>query len=337
MQFQSIDALGGTLAGLNVGTQKSYGLEFALQGGDFSRDGLAYLLSYTHTTNRITFHPINGISVIDSLNGPIEQYNSYTAACANVTPSSANWAACGSGKYAGNAQPGFTNSCGRHCTVDVKNPYYCPTLSSSCPYALQPLFDVNGSYAPYDVIPSPFNAANGFDVPDVLALVVNYRHGRYAVTPSVHWSSGSVYGSPLVWPGYVPQACKRDPASTPQTPGAFCGSGGALFIPDPYNGNHFDQLGQYSQPSQLTLNLSTSYDVSNRLTIDVSAVNIYNKCFQRGYAWDNPLTCVYSSLPSNILGIGRQLLEDSARSGALSVRDVLQYHRSRNVVNDPTI
>ena len=309
VQFQSIDALGGTLAGLNVGTQKSYGLEFALQGGDFSRDGLAYLLSYTHTTNRINFHPINGISVIDSLNGPIEQYNSYTAACANVTPSSANWAACGSGKYAANAQPGFTNSCGRHCTVDVKNPYYCPTLSSSCPYALQPLFDVNGSYAPYDVIPSPFNAANGFDVPDVVALVVNYRHGRYAVTPSVHWSSGSVYGSPLVWPGYVPQGCKRDPASTPQTPGAFCGSGGALFIPDPYNGNHFDQLGQYSQPSQLTLNLSGSYDVSNRLTIDVSAVNIYNKCFQRGYAWDNPLTCVYSSLPSNILGSAGNFLK----------------------------
>jgi hypothetical protein len=293
VQFQSIDALGGTLAGLNVGTQKSYGLEFSLQQGDFARNGLAYILSYTHTTNSITFHPINGISVIDSLNGPIEQFNSYTAGCAGVTPGSANWVACGSGKYAGNAQPKFGN---------VQNPYYCTSVSASCPYAIQPLFDVNGSYAPYDVIPSPFNAANGFEVPDVLNLVVNYRHDKIAVTPSLHWSGGSEYGSPLVWPGYVPQACTQNPKATPLTPGASCGSGGALFLPDPYNGYHYDSLGYYQQPSQLTLNLSASYQISNKLSIDASLVNIYNQCFQRGYAWDNPTTCVYSSLPSNILG-----------------------------------
>jgi hypothetical protein len=308
VQFQSIDALGGTLAGLNVGTQKSYGFELALQGGDFSRNGLSYLLSYTHTKNSITFHPINGISVIDSLNGPIEQYNSYTAGCAGVAPGSPNWVACGSGKYSGNAEPTFTNSCGHNCSVKVRNPYYCVTVTSSCPYALQPLFDVNGAYAPYDVIPSPFNAANGFDVPDVLALVVNYRHGRYAITPSLHWSSGSQYGSPLVWPGYVPQACTRNPADYPKTPGAFCGSGGAIFLPDPYNGNRFDQLGYFLQPSQLTLNLSASYDFTDRLSVNFSAVNIYNRCFQRGYAWDNPQTCVYSSLPSNILGAAGNFL-----------------------------
>ncbi len=300
VQFQSIDALGGTLAGLNVGTQKSYGVELAIQGGDFARNGLSWLLAYTHTTNTITFHPINGISVIDSLNGPIEQYNSYTAACAQVTPSSPNWAACGSGKYAGNAQPIFLNS-GSGGTVKVRNPYYCRTESSSCPYALQPLLDVNGSYAPYDVIPSPFNAANGFDVPDVFSLVVNYRRDRYAVTPSLRYSSGSSYGSPLVWPGYVPQACSQNPAATPLTPGATCGSGGAIFLPDPYNGHRFDGLGFYQQPSQLALNLSASYDVNDRLSVNVSAVNIYNKCYQRGYAWDNPSTCVYSTLPSNIL------------------------------------
>jgi hypothetical protein len=302
VQFQSIDALGGTLAGLNVGTQKSYGIELSLQGGDFSRDGLSYLLAYTHTSNSITFHNINGISVIDSLNGPIEQFNSYTAACAGVTSSSPNWAACGSGKYAGNAQASFLNSCGTSCTVRVRNPYYCPTVSASCSYTLQPLLDVNGSYAPYDVIPSPFNAANGFDVPDVASLVVNYRKGRFAVTPTMRYSSGSVYGSPLIWPGYVPQACTKNPALTPTTPGISCGSGGAIFIPDPYNGNHFDNLGVFSQPSQLALNLSTSYDITSRLTVDVAAVNIFNRCFQRGYAWDNPNTCVYSSLPSNILG-----------------------------------
>ncbi len=37
------------------------------------------------------------------------------------------------------------------------------------------------------------------------------------------------------------------------------------------------------------------------MTLTLQAVNLYNQCFQRGYAWDNSVTCVYSSLPSNIL------------------------------------
>lgn len=313
VQFQSIDALGGTLAGLNVGTQKSYGVELAIQMGDFARDGFSGSLAYTHTYNSISFHLINGISVIDSLNGPIEQYNSYTAGCAGVTASSPNWIACGSGRYAGNAQAVFKNACGAGC--NVRNPYYCPTTSASCPYSFQSILNINASYPPYDVIPSPFNAANGFDVPDVATLVVNYRHGKLALTPSLHYLSGSQYGSPLVWPGYVPQSCTGNPSATPLTPGATCNgfytttaggvttphNVGAIFLPDPYNGYRFDNLGTYLQPQQLSLNLSASYDVSSRITISASAVNIYNQCYQRGYAWDNPQTCVYSTLPSNIL------------------------------------
>ena len=101
LQFQAINAVQGTLAGLNVGTQRSYGVELSLQYGDFSRNGFSGLLSYTHTQNQIRFSPINGVSVIDSLNAQIELYNSYTSACAGVTRSSPNWAACGSGAYSG--------------------------------------------------------------------------------------------------------------------------------------------------------------------------------------------------------------------------------------------
>lgn len=42
--------------------------------GDFSRDGFSGSLAYTHTNNSITFHLINGISVIDSLSGPYGGY-----------------------------------------------------------------------------------------------------------------------------------------------------------------------------------------------------------------------------------------------------------------------
>ena len=88
---------------------RSYGVEFSLQYGDFSRDGLSGLFSYTHTENQIRFSPINGVSVIDALNAQIELYNSYTSACAGVTKSSRNWQACGSGAYPGNALPVLRN------------------------------------------------------------------------------------------------------------------------------------------------------------------------------------------------------------------------------------
>ena len=152
------------------------------------------------------------------------------------------------------------------------------------------------------MIPSPFNAANGYEVPDVASLILNYRHGRFAVTPSLHYTDGSNYGSPLVWPGYVPQSCSAQPAKTPLTPGASCPGGaiGAIFLPDPYSGK-FDNLGAFCSRPQLSLNLQASYDVTPRMTLTVQAVNLYNQCFQRGYAWDNSVTCVYSNLPSNIL------------------------------------
>ncbi len=297
LQFQAINAVQGTLAGLNVGTQESYGVELSLQYGDFSRDGISGMLSYTHTQNRIRFGPINGVSVIDALNTQVELYNSYTSACAGVTKSSPDWQACGSGAYPGNAAPVLPNT--QSGTRDqgklkIPNPYYTA--------AMQPLFDTSGWYTPYDVIPSPFNAANGYEVPDVASLILNYRRGRLDVTPSLHYDDGSNYGSPLVWPGYVPQSCSALPSKTPLTPGASCSGGsiGAVFLPDPYSG-HFDNLGAFVQPAELSANLQTSYDITPRMTLTLQAVNLYNRCFQRGYAWDNSATCVYSNLPSNIL------------------------------------
>lgn len=297
LQFQAVNPVQGILAGLNVGTQESYGVEFSMQYGDFSRDGWSGLFSYTHTENRIRFSPINGVSVIDALNAQVELYNSYTSACSRVTKSSPNWQACGSGAYAGNAAPLLRND--ESGTPDqgnlkIPNPYYAD--------ALQPLFNTGAWYTPYDVIPSPFNAANGYEVPDVASLIVNYRHGRLALTPSLHYDDGSNYGSPLVWPGYVPQSCSKEPSATPLTPGRSCAGGaiGAIFLPDPYSG-HFDNLGAFIEPAELSANVQASYDLTPRVSVTLQAVNLVNQCFQRGYAWDNSATCVYSNLPSNIL------------------------------------
>jgi hypothetical protein len=296
VQYFATDPATGVGTGVNVGTQQSAGVEFSFQGGDFSKDGLAFQFSYTYTDSKIKFSPIsNDVSVLDSFNTEIERYNSYSKACAGAA---ARAAICGGGLYAGNARPVFHNG-----GVSVANPYYGD--------ALQPLIDRNAWYTPYDFIPSAFNNAQGFEVPDVATLVLNYKHGRFSVTPNLTYSSGSTYGSPLSWPGYVPQSCYQSPALTPSTPGASCGgsyatksgatnSPGVVFLPDPYT-HRFDGLGSLQQPWQLSLNLQANYEVAPRVSLTMTASNLFNECFQRGYAWDDGNICMYSNLPSNIL------------------------------------
>ncbi|MBV8154060.1 MAG: TonB-dependent receptor [Candidatus Eremiobacteraeota bacterium] len=304
LEYKAINPQYGTLAGLNVGTQTSYGVELSLQDGDFNRDGFAGQLSYTYTNSTVQFHPINGQSVIDGLNNAIQEFNSFTKACAGVTKSSPNWGACGSGLYPGNASSTLSNVYAEGSgagKLQIPNPYY--------KYGLQSLLDPNGSYQPYDTIAGPFSYSNGFEVPNVVSLVVNYRHRKFSMTPSLHYVDGSFYGSPLVYPGYVPQFCAKLPVLTPSTPGITCHNNTAsgftdptqaIFIPDPYTG-HFDSIGSLREPSQFTMNLQMAYDFTPRVTLTATMVNLVNVCPQRGYAWDNSETCVYGNLPSNIL------------------------------------
>ncbi|MBV8490518.1 MAG: TonB-dependent receptor [Candidatus Eremiobacteraeota bacterium] len=303
VQYKAIDALGGTLAGLNVGTQHSYGVELSLQGGDFAQNGFSYLLSYTYTNNKVKFSPINGQSVIDNMNQAIEQFNSFTKACSGVKPGSPNWVACGSGQFGSNAAPTLPNIYAQTGagSLNVPNPYYKD--------ALQPLLDTNGWYTPYDTIPGPFSYSNGYEVPNVASLILNYKHDRFSITPSFHYVDGSYYGSPLVYPGYVPQYCSALPSKTPTTPGVTCANPqnfsaaipSAIFIPDPYTGNRFDSLGSLREPWQFTMNLQASYDVSPRVNVTATVNNIVNICGQRGYAWDNSQICTFGNLPSNVL------------------------------------
>jgi hypothetical protein len=201
---------------------------------------------------------------------------------------------------AGNAQATLlgqsVDSSGNPITAPVvPNPYFAQHA--------QPLLDPSAEYTPYDVLPGPFSGAVGYAVPHVASLVVNYRRKAFAITPSFTYSSGSYYGSPLVWPGYIPQSCTAQPSATPATPGISCngsGLGGVLFLPDPYTG-HFDSIGALRQPSQLTANVQLSYDLNKNSSFTLIATGLYNKCFQRGYAWATNTTCIYSTLPSNIL------------------------------------
>jgi hypothetical protein len=283
-----IDPQGGLESELNVGSQQSSGVEFALQKGDFSRDGLSGQLAFTYTHSQIKYQNFSGTrqNVIDQLNGYILAYDSYLK---------------GHGGYAcyryTSAGGGGTNNCKQPRVV--QNPYY------NQPY--QNPFSDSAWYPTYDVIPGPAAAANGYAVPYVVALILNYKHQRFTVTNSWNFTSGAQYGSPTQWPGFLPTSCNKPPAFWTMAHGnaadpASCTDLGGLplFIPDKFTGG-YDNLGAFKEPWQLQMGLAFSYDVSPRVTARLNFTNLLDICGQRGYQWDNPSVCVYGSLPTNFL------------------------------------
>jgi hypothetical protein len=298
-QLQSFPlGVGGIVSGFNVGHQTSDGVELALRKGDFAKDGLSAQLSYTHTRSRIKYSQFpSGTNVIDTLNAYVQEYNSYTKGCAG-TITRANASACGlaAGTVNPNAHGTFTTASGT-----VANPYYNA--------ALQPLFDVNGEYTTYDQIPQPFVGENGYETPDVVALVTSFRHHGFSIAPSLTFSSGASYGSPISYPGYIPSGGCTPFAGTTNANPYTCGGASAvsgqsfLFIPDAFTGR-FDGLGAFSEPSRLSLNLGLGYDLNKTVSFNVTLTGLVDRCFQRGYAWDDKNICVYSELPSGGAGLG---------------------------------
>ncbi len=158
-----IDPQGGLESGLNVGSQQSSGVEFALQKGDLSRDGLSGQLAFTYTYSKIKYENFTNTNqnVIDQLNGYILAYDAFLKGHGGFP--------CYFYESGGGAG---TNNCKQPGVV--ANPYY------NQPY--QNPFSPTAWYPTYDVIPGPAAAANGYAVPYVATLLVNYKHQRFTVT-----------------------------------------------------------------------------------------------------------------------------------------------------------
>jgi Carboxypeptidase regulatory-like domain/TonB dependent receptor/TonB-dependent Receptor Plug Domain len=298
--------VGGIVSGFNVGHQTSYGLELALRKGDFNRKGFAGQLAYTYTHSRIKYTKFpSGTNVIDSINLYVKEYNAYTSFCA----SNPNDARCGT-TTSGVPAAACYNSGGAAVACGTPNAVANPYFNQP----VQPLFPVDAEYTTYDQIPQPFVGSNGYETPHVVALVLNYKYQKLTVTPSLTFSSGASYGSPLSYPGFIPNGNCTDPAHPYSCTGAgtvnpnnngFSNVSGLdyLFIPNAFTGR-FDNLGAFKEPSRLTLNLQTSYDLSSNTRLTLTLTGLIDKCFQRGYAWDDPNICVYSELPSGGAGLG---------------------------------
>jgi hypothetical protein len=304
------------VSGINAGYQTSSGFEFQFDKGDFNRNGFAGQLSFAYTYATVRYSPLpNGTSIISPINTSIAQYNAYTKACARngseYGKTQFGQPVCG---YTTDGQPGA--AC--YKPKGAPNPGCTGPKAIANPYWLSPAFpllDPNGSYLPYSIFPGPIGSGvNAYNYPYVATLLLNYKHDRLTITPSLQFVAGNRYGAPLTTPGIDPAAgCGTPlPGSTNGDPRYPYGAGGGrpfnannggcaatLSIPDPYTGE-FDGIGAFREPAQLLGHLQIGYDLSPRVNVSLTLANLLQTCFGGEhlpftYYWSNS-TCLYTSL-----------------------------------------
>ncbi len=311
----------GIIAGLNAGNETSTGFELAVDDGNFDRDGFAGELSFAYTNVYVKYSLLpNGTTILSPINADIANYNAYTSACApgghavgkrqfgvslcGVTSTGATASACYVPTFAGSQIDGA-----QPAPCSAKNAYANPYWDAPP----QSLLDPNGAYLPFSVIPGAIGTGvNAYNYPYVATAILNYKHGKFAITPSFQFVAGNRYGAPETMPGIDPAAGCTALAGTiardPRYP--YGAPGGAPYnshtcvaqlnaIPDSYTGV-FDGLGAFREPSQIVAHLRLSYDISPRMSLTVTLANIVSDCFGGQqtpftYYWARGV-CQYSTL-----------------------------------------
>ncbi len=296
----------GFVTQIPVGRARSYGVEAQFNYGDFNKEGLSGLLSFTYTKSQVQFQSLLGANQINDMNSTIDNFNALTKA--------GGGAAC----YE-NGAPNPTCSDAAAPGAVIANPYYNMSMQGH--------LDPNGWYdqALYALKPGVNTSTIGFyNSPYVTNLVLNYRHQKFAITPSFQVQAGTKYGSPYDVVGVDPRNCasNQGPAvivggnnvggtgvATTNNP-QLCdytqaGPGAApnwtyLYVPNPQTGN-FTSYGQYTQPTIAMANLQVSYDVSPKVTLQLTASDLWHTCFGgssapwTAFAAPNATNCGYYS------------------------------------------
>jgi hypothetical protein len=248
----------------NAGTLRVDGVELEITKGDFEKNGLSGVLSYTYTNaaEKWSDYPNSTVGPVVQYNQDIEEFNALTEA--------GGGAPCYGHRGVGRPK--------RNCPpLSIANPYYNMTP--------QPLLDPNGWYAPGLDFP--------YVSPNTLALVMNYRRGKFALTPALSLLEGTTYGTPADVQGIDPRACTANQFSRGIKSGnplqadyTSCSSAltsdgtspGSLYIPNPQTGA-FDTFGEFRQPWQFNLGVQMSYDFTSRISGRVIVTNLLNRCF----------------------------------------------------------
>jgi hypothetical protein len=274
-QVYSIALPFGLAGGLNSGVERVDGFETEFTKGDFSKNGLSFLISYTYTNaaERWNSYPGTSINPIDPYNQDIANFNGLTRA--------GGGSQCYENNKVGKVfpDPNCTQLSPKY-NPPIWNPYY--TMSP------QPLLDRNGWY--------PVGLDYAYLSPNVLSAIVNYRHNRFTITPALTFNEGSLYGNPADVLGIDPRTCTSNSAGFINSPihaknplqadYTTCGLAatqngtepGELFIPNPQTGG-FDSFGAFRQPNQLNLSVQLGYQLTPRIKANLLLANLMNACF----------------------------------------------------------
>ncbi|MDP9017750.1 MAG: TonB-dependent receptor, partial [Candidatus Eremiobacteraeota bacterium] len=273
----------GFVTQVPVGNFRSQGVEFAFTKGDFNKNGLSGQLALTYTNAKVQYTNWFGQNQINNLNKVITAYNNLADPTLGASP-------CYAPNGAGTAATIAPMACGG---TAIANPYYGKVAS---------LLDTNAWYSPPSNVLAPgLNSGAGYyDSPWVASAIINWRHDRLAITPSVQLSTGASYGNPLDFVGLDPRICGQNQltagivAASPTTPAGNCDylslgglsaqtAGtpfGILYVPDPARADHqFTGIGQYRQPTLVTGNMAISYEMSKKVTAQLTLTNIFHNCF----------------------------------------------------------
>jgi len=261
----------GLSGGLNSGVERVDGVELEFTKGDFDKNGLSFLISYTYTNAAEQWgnYPGTTINPIDPYNQDIANFNGLTRAGG------------GSKCYENNSNQVLPDPACRQLkpgyNPPILNPYY--TMSP------QPLLARDGWY--------PVGLDYGYLSPNVLSAIVNYKHDRFTVTPALTFNEGEPYGNPADVMGIDPRTCSRNSAGTIPTARSpyqadytTCGlaatqngtNAGVLYIPDPATGT-FDGFGAFRQPNQMNLSLQFGYQITPNVKVNALLANLVNACF----------------------------------------------------------
>lgn len=300
--------------GLNRNTQ---GVEMLLKRGDFKKNGFSGQFAYTYTHTSVKYPTLaNGNSFVTTINNGLRSYNGYTQFCSQNPsdprcPAGGNTAApCYTTATAAGLvfqAPGTpSTACGAGM---IANPYWNASPTN--------LLDPNGNYPAFSGSPGlgDYGNALSYEVPSVASLIVNYRHNRFSLTPSLQFESGAAYGSPLSAQGVAPDTCSASytgstagdpryvngPPAGGQNASPYDASScyGTVPIPDPQTGK-FDPLGAFIGPSMLALNLNANYDLSPSATMTLSFANLFVRCFGgTSESWSaGNVACAYQQNPN---------------------------------------
>jgi hypothetical protein len=275
----------------NSGTERTSGVELEFTKGDFNRNGLAFVFSYTYTNSKEKWDNFAGVPInpVDPYNEDIQNFNALTSAC---TQANATAAVCGNLSLL--AQLGYASQCYDPGAATLPSGAYAPDPTCSSPtdvrnpYYSMPAQPLLNKFAFYDTgLDYPYVSPNTF------ALVLNYKHDKWAITPAISLNEGATYGTPADVLGIDPRTCTQnqssagiptgDPLKADYTSCSFAAASsgssvGSLFVPNPYSGK-FDSFGQFRQPWQFNMGLQVRYDLSPSVTVNVTVANLVNRCF----------------------------------------------------------